>query len=655
MSVQSTDFFSSKSSFGSPSVDLEMDGQVPSKCSDYWRSVLVEGQCQSGKTFKVIQLLKKKIQANTGTLILIITQANSGASADQTLERMQTDFTDVVDIENMSKSSTAPVTFEPVKNQLVVDFWNIRNTDIMKECARNFQHVVVVIDEADQGGRIGISSRMRFVSDIELIVPDCRLFFVTATTANLSKAILKLSECDVSRFKRGSIVHDILFEETVEYQNVKPSDDYVSTSRMVEGDVWSVKYKSKTSFKDDQISYNDYKTGVILKKINELPSDKKELTMIAISSLTADHKNMVQPLMNTGYNVVVELNGNNIKDYNVSYMADGQIRTWKIPTKKIYQLADKKCLSRFSTMDSEFETGIVKKENIRLPDILQNFVERGARSTQRFGRACGNYFYKYKDDRRPIVIATEKIVEASLANYNAVYENSKKIKNGEMIALRNYIDESEWKEFKKCAKETLKNKKDADYANAIETRSTSDMAARVKKYMDPKEQTVVAKIFRYLYENTKDGSFVTIEELKEGIKYEKALENFQENIRSGSRSSLRLILKMGNAVQAKHEVLSRLNTCKYLVNCTDIGEDYFQGNLDTIISIVTQVAAMSHGGDKDGEEEDDEDEDDEEDIGEEDTENDDTEAEEDDEEEEGGGGDEDFYVVTKFSMKRKRV
>lgn len=616
MSVQSTDFFSSKSSFGSPSVDLEMDDQVPLKCSDYWRSVLVEGQCQSGKTFKVIQLLKKKIRANTGTLILIITQANSGASADQTLERMQTDFTDVVDIENMSKSSTAPVTFEPVKNQLVVDFWNVRNTDIMKECARNFQHVVVVIDEADQGGRIGISSRMRFVSDIERIVPDCRLFLVTATTANLSKAILKLSECDVSRFKRGSIVHDILFEETVEYQNVKPSDDYVSTSRMVEGDVWYVKYKSKTSFKDDQISYNDYKTGVILKKINELPADKKELTMIAISSLTADHKNMVQPLMYSGYNVVVELNGNNIKDYNVSYMADGQIRTWKIPTKKIYQLADKKCLSRFSTMDSEFETGIVKKENIRLPDILQSAlfmgtdrmsrikknvskrtfvklrainnamkntcnklnrpddypskpsvalvvgnlasrgitfqdpyidllctsfvftdlsdsVERGARSTQRFGRACGNYFYKYKDDRRPIVIATEKIVESALANYNAVYENSKNIKNGEMIALSNYIDESEWKEFKKCAKETLKNKKDADKANVIETRSTSDMAARVKKYMDPKEQTVVANMFRYLYENTKDGSFITLQELKDGINYEKGDAELLSNVCGG--------------------------------------------------------------------------------------------------------------------------
>jgi hypothetical protein len=123
-------------------------------------------------------------------------------------------------------------------------------------------------------------------------------------------------------------------------------------------------------------------------------------------------------------------------------------------------------------------------------------------------------------------------------------------------------------------------------------------------------------------------------------------------------SSLRLILKVGNAVQAKHEVLSRLNTCKYLVNCTDIGEDYFQGNLDTIISIVTQVAAMSHGGDTDGEEEDEDEDDDEEeeDIGEEDTENDDTEVEEnDEEEEEGGGGDEDFNVVTKFSMKRKRV
>eukprot|EP00798_Chlamydomonas_sp_ICE-L_P028875 gene28875-32067_t len=116
-------------------------------------------------------------------------------------------------------------------------------------------------------------------------------------------------------------------------------------------------------------------------------------------------------------------------------------------------------------------------------------------------------------------------------------------------------------------------------------------------------------------------------------------------------SSVRLIVKVANAVQAKHDVLSQLNACEFLVNCTDIGEDYFQGNLDIITSIVTQVAAMSRGEEDDEEDiEDDDDDDEEEDIGEEDTENEDTEVEEEEEEEE----EEDFNVVTESSNKRKR-
>jgi hypothetical protein len=612
MSDCSADFFSTKSNFGAPIHDLEepdVYDQVPEK---EWRSVLVEGQCQSGKTFRVIQLLKEKIAANSGTLILIITQANSGASADQTLERMQADLTSIVDIENMSKTCSASVTFKPIKNQLVVDFWHVRNMGIMKECAMNFKHVVIVIDEADQAGKTGISSRMRFVSDIEQIVPDCKLFLVTATTANLSKSILKFSETDGPRFKRGSLVHDILYEESVEYQNVSPSDNYVSTSRMLEGEVWYLEYKSKKMLKGDE-DYNEHKTDTILKKINELPDEKKEMTMIAVSSLTEDHRNMVQPLMFSGYNVVVEMNGKNNKDYRVTYMANGKIKEWNIPTKKIYQLADDSSLARLSTLNSDYDTGVVKKENIRLPDILQSAlfmgtdrmsriknnvsrrvfiklrvisnalknscgklnrpldypscpnvalvvgnlasrgitfqdpyidllctsfvftdladsVERGARSTQRFGRACGNFFYKYKDGRKPIVIATEKIVESALANYNAVYENSKNIKNGEMISLRNYIDESEWKEFRKSAKDTVKS---SMKTNVVETRSIADMAARVKKCMNPKEQTVVAKIFRYLYENTKDGSFITLRDLKDGIKYEKGDAELVANVNGG--------------------------------------------------------------------------------------------------------------------------
>ena len=599
-------YYSIDSSFESRLMEVDQMEIEPTKKE--WRAVLVEGQCQSGKTFRVIQLLKEKIDADSGTLILMVTQANSGSSADQTLERMQTDLTSIVDIQNMSKASTAPVTFEPIKNQLIVDFWHIRNTDIMLECAKNFKRVVVVVDEADQGGMTGIMARMQFVKNVERVVPDCKLFLVTATTANLSKAILRMSE-SAARFDRDSIIHDIVFEESVEYQNVKPSDDYVGTSLMLKGDVRYLKFRSKRAI-PDEYEYNEHKNNVIFKMINELPTEKKELTMVAISSRTEEHANMVHPLMNSGYNVVVLMNSTNNKNYNVSYKVDGRIKTWKIPTKEIYQLADDNGLSRLDTIDDTYETGIVKKENIRLPDILQSalfmgttkmatirqnvskrtfiklrainiammntcgklnrprqypsdpkvalvvgnlasrgitfqdpfidlictsFVftdvsdtlERGARNTQKLGRFSGNLFFKYTEERKPVVIATRKIVESALANYNAVYENSKNLKNGELIALRHYISDTEWKEFKSDAKDTVK----ASIDEVIIDEDT--MIAKMKKYMDPNNKTTLSTIFKHLYKHTKDGSFMNIRDLVQNTGYTKGEGAFRNFIKNG--------------------------------------------------------------------------------------------------------------------------
>lgn len=601
-----SEFYSALSVLSSADID-ELDFNSDEDKTD-WRAVLVEGQCQSGKTFRIIELLKQKIKRDSETLILFITQANSGSAADQTLERMQNDLTDIVDIENMSKAFNASATANGNKNQLIVDFWHSRNIEAMKECAADYKHVVIIIDEADQGGMIGVKTRMNFVADIERIVPDCKLFLVTATSANLSKSILKVSQDNVARFKRGSIVHDILFEESVEYQNVKPSDDYVSTLRMLEGGVKYLEFDPRSSF-DNLTDYNHHKVDQVLKHINMLPQDKKELTLVAISSMVMHHESIVQPLLYSGYNVVVELNAINNKNYRVSYLANGKIKNWTIPIKELLQLADNDGLSSIVSMDGLLDTGIVKKENIRLPDIIQSAlfmstdrmeriknnvnkrtfikllamnnafvnmfhknnrpkdfpgkpyvalvtgnlasrgitfqdpyidllctsfvftdlsdsVERGARSTQRFGRACGNLFYKYDQNRKPVVIATKKIVESALANYNAVFENSKNIPNGEMICLRNYIEEKDWKGFQKSAKDTIKLLHSTEVVK-------NDMAARVKKYMDPKVMTVVARMFRYLYEHTKDGTSISFNDLKDGIAYEKGDDEFTSNIIGG--------------------------------------------------------------------------------------------------------------------------
>eukprot|EP00798_Chlamydomonas_sp_ICE-L_P012729 gene12729-15975_t len=127
-------------------------------------------------------------------------------------------------------------------------------------------------------------------------------------------------------------------------------------------------------------------------------------------------------------------------------------------------------------------------------------------------------------------------------------------------------------------------------------------------------------------------------------------------------SSVRCIVKVANAVEAKREVISLMKRCKQLTHCTDIGDEYFQGNIDTIIGIVTHVSIFLHGDDTDGEEEtSDEDGEgyigEEEDIGIEDTEEEeDTTDEEEEEEEEEDDEEEDVYnVVIKASKKRKHA
>ncbi len=76
-----------------PDIDNISDFENIDMSQKEWRVVIVEGQCQSGKTFRVNQLLKEKIKPDSETLVLIITQANSNSTAIQTLERAQNDLT----------------------------------------------------------------------------------------------------------------------------------------------------------------------------------------------------------------------------------------------------------------------------------------------------------------------------------------------------------------------------------------------------------------------------------------------------------------------------------------------------------------------------------------------------------------------------------
>jgi hypothetical protein len=127
-------------------------------------------------------------------------------------------------------------------------------------------------------------------------------------------------------------------------------------------------------------------------------------------------------------------------------------------------------------------------------------------------------------------------------------------------------------------------------------------------------------------------------------------------VRFPKGSSVRCIVKVADAIEAKCEVLALLKMCKSLTHCIDIGEEYFRGNIETIIDIVTQVATMLHAGDTDKDEDTDEGGDTEEDLGDSDTsEDEDTSEEEDTSEDEDTSEEEEVDSSSIGEYKRQKI
>lgn len=353
----------------------------------HWHGALIDAAPQSMKTRKAFEVLVSKLRGLHGdVLCLFITQANSTLSAIQIINRVrQTD--DLIEIfprENVTRSLDFDTNSEG--NALLVDFWNTKNTNRMIEITRTYQweHVFVVIDEAEQGGYTGVSRRLGFVESIEKAAKiPIKVILITATIANLSDCVYRYF---LETKTKDGIVHKLVNETCVEKYNAKPHPDYVGTSwyKNTSGTWRELKIQEQ-----DKIPFRS-----ICRALKELPDENKQLCFIVSSTRKATHRDMANRMFRLGFNVTVELNSTNTKNYSVMYDDDaGETKEWKIPYTALEKLARSGTMSTYTSPEDglEVDTGIDGYEDLTLSHVLQASLRMGTNYHRTILQKCSDY------------------------------------------------------------------------------------------------------------------------------------------------------------------------------------------------------------------------------------------------------------------------
>jgi len=343
-----------------------------------WKAILITSATQAGKTWKLLNLISEKMSEfdpSDVNLLLFVTQANCTMSADQTIMRARQHelFTRYISPENIQRASTCdPSLFSnpPTSSYMFVDFWNTRCMNQMIEYTQksssSWKRVIIIIDEVEQGNMQGVKSRLEFINDIQNVMStgtEIKAVFITATVANLSKTIYQISEKD--QFK--GLVDEIVQNKIVELHYSHPHSSYVGPSWFLRNDVWRKIVLPTKSQSGPPIE------DIICDEVKRLSYEQKELTLFVTSTKTLDHTCLSERLCSEEYNVIVELNGTNNKNYFVRYVTqENEIRTWNIPYTYVENTIEKGKLKylRISSHQKVY-TGIESKQDLTLPHILQ--------------------------------------------------------------------------------------------------------------------------------------------------------------------------------------------------------------------------------------------------------------------------------------------
>ena len=143
---------------------------------------------------------------------------------------------------------------------------------------------------------------------------------------------------------------------------------------MEEEDVWRRLAFPKKTVDVTREMYATMREEVVMEAVYTLPDAAKELTLMVTSTRTCDHRSLAERLYRSGYNVTVEMNGTNAKNFRVCYVnKSAGISVWDIPFKQIDLKADKGDLESYTDRERNIvDTGIFGKEDYTMAHVLQS-------------------------------------------------------------------------------------------------------------------------------------------------------------------------------------------------------------------------------------------------------------------------------------------
>lgn len=474
---------------------------------------LITGYMQSGKTKKTFKVINEKVKEASGnTLVLFVTQFNNSQVVNQTFQRSinDPDITDVIDAEDiLICDDTKEKKFIVRKNAMVIGFWHSRNVKTMLKVVKDntWYNILVVIDEADQGGNEGFKKRMKFIDNVFKNTNGfVKMIFITATIANLSFE----ADSFITKNKKYEYVKTqrfiSSFDTPIDFHFAEPPNDYLSPAWLLEN-AW------------EELAIAEKDDDDIIEYISRIPTEKKKLMLYIASVVKDDHElSSIALLEKEEFNICVIMNSEKPGKYAVKYKnTEGEIKDWIVDSVKVGKYAKEGLFEPEIHSSTDYTlshllhiiiynkknitcSGIEKKKLLKLtkymniikPDdfpknpiaaiiaghvagrgiSIQNqainfvfssyvFVEsadkaqKGAINAQKVGRACGLLLeYVNNFNIKPILLTSKKAMIETLANMAVIdFARTK----GDM-KLYDIINKEEWKDIIKTCSDLVETK-----------------------------------------------------------------------------------------------------------------------------------------------------------------------------------------------------
>jgi len=360
---------------------------------------IITGNCQSRKTKTAIEELVTLFQANVAAeesaLLLVVTQSNSTYNAHQMRQRMEQHaelsriFPEFLGTDR--KTKLLPPTSKSARCALV-RYFHKANLSAMMDVAtvRHWDHIYMVIDEADMGNDEGMFKRLAAIHNLDCTLatsdvstgmfvevprPALHVIFVTATPINLCKTFGDMCAKRPDAFPKGSLVHNILEKGIdVDHTWVTPDVSYVSLEWFRENElvhIISDPAKPKASDPDSLEPEEDIillRTEAAFDVMRGLSKERQRLMMVSLSFKKDDHTQVAERLLHEDISdLVICLNSQN----NKNYMVHTRRGTWAIPNKQLADAADRGAFRLYmNDMGEMHETGFESYYDIALSHIL---------------------------------------------------------------------------------------------------------------------------------------------------------------------------------------------------------------------------------------------------------------------------------------------